>query len=436
MGNELASGTLVAGKFRVTRKLGEGAMGAVYAARHEELGVDVALKVLLPTVAKDPQFVARFLQEARAAARIEGEHIARVTDVGKLDDGVPFMVMDLLEGEDLAQLLERTGALEPGIAIAYMLQALTGLLETHETGIVHRDLKPSNLFVVHRAGRADKIKILDFGISKSGFDKAGNITTTGATMGSPAYMSPEQVRSSKNVDVRADIWSIGVITYELLTGTMPFAGESVGATFAAILETVPPPPHERQGRVPETLSAIVLRCLQRDPAARFQNASELIEAFTPFASKLSVSPAGSLTVAITGPKDGLAETVAAPETVTQHTWGDGKTAPNKRRFVWALLALGLVGVSLIAFVMARTNTAPVIATPVAPDSSSAAHAVEEVAPPIVSTATPIVLTASATTKTEPHVPVVVTQHQATHEVPTSKPAPSASTDTSRLFLRH
>lgn len=278
-------GDLVAGKFVVERLIGQGGMGAVFAARHRELESVVAIKVMLADTT-NVEATARFKNEGRAAAKIRSEHVVRVEDVGE-EKGYAYMILELLDGEDLAQVLERKRKLPAPEVIGYMMQALEGVRLAHEKGIIHRDLKPSNLFLARRDDGSSVVKVLDFGISKSSSTLAqapGALTSTKAMLGSPLYMSPEQLRSSKSVDVRADIWALGVIMYELLTGTLPFMGDSLGELFAAILETEPTPVRVRAPDVPPELEAIVMRCLQRRLENRFSSVVELTGALMPFAA--------------------------------------------------------------------------------------------------------------------------------------------------------
>ncbi len=282
-------GDTIAGKYVLDRLLGQGGMGAVFAARHLKLSKQVAIKIMLAD-ASNPEAATRFINEGRAAANIQNEHVVRVDDVGD-EMGYAYMVLELLDGEDLAQLLERDPAhrLPPHVAVGYVLQALKGVMEAHAIGIVHRDLKPSNLFLARRKDGSVVVKVLDFGISKAQGSSAlaaspSALTSTKAMLGSPLYMSPEQLRSSKSVDHRADIWAIGIILYELITGTLPFMGDTLGELFAAILETDPMPLRQRVEGVHPQLDEIVLRCLARRPDSRFQDASELVAALTPFAT--------------------------------------------------------------------------------------------------------------------------------------------------------
>lgn len=290
-------GDVVAGKFVIERLIGQGGMGAVFAARHRELDSVVAVKVMLADTT-NVEATARFKNEGRAAAKIRSQHVVRVEDVGE-EKGYAYMILELLEGEDLAQILEKRKRLTPNEVTHYLLEALEGVRLAHEKGIIHRDLKPSNLFLARRDDGTSVVKVLDFGISKTASSlsqAAGNLTSTKAMLGSPLYMSPEQLRSSKSVDVRADIWALGVIMYELLTGSLPFMGESLGELFAAILENDPAPPSSRAPEVPADLDAIVMRCLQRRPEHRFQSVGELtaaVASLAGFNAQTGLGPMGT-----------------------------------------------------------------------------------------------------------------------------------------------
>ena len=274
-------GDLLAGKYRVERMIGRGGMGVVYCAEYEMLAQRVAIKLLLAEIVGIPEAVQRFHNEARAAAQIQSEHVARVMELGTLDTGVPFMVMEYLEGDDLGQLLEKRGPLPAIEAVDHALQALEAIALAHARGIVHRDLKPANLFLARRTDGSTIVKVLDFGISKATnplSPGSGGMTSTKAMLGSPYYMSPEQLRSSKSVRAQTDIWSMGVILHELLTGSVPFRGENMGELFAAILEQPPAPVRTRRPDVDPDLEQIILRCLERNPAQRYASAAELSQA--------------------------------------------------------------------------------------------------------------------------------------------------------------
>ncbi len=280
-------GDVVAGKYRIEKLLGRGGMGAVYEAHHELLEQRVALKVMLADLTASPQAVARFLNEARAAARIEGEHVARVLDLGQLESGAPYIALELLAGWDLSRILATRGHLPQTEAVGYVLEALVGLAQAHALGIVHRDLKPANIFVAQRRDGTQIVKVLDFGISKvtnalTGLSPNAH-TATSSIMGTPNYVAPEQLQSAKHVDTRADIWSMGVILYELLSGHTPFQAETVAQLLVAILQQVPTPLRVVQPEAPPLLEQAVMRCLSQDPAARYQNVLEMAEAIAPYA---------------------------------------------------------------------------------------------------------------------------------------------------------
>jgi serine/threonine-protein kinase len=279
------TGDVIAGKYQIEKIVGEGGMGVVFAAHHLMLDQRVAVKVLLVDAARGEEVVERFVREAQAAARVKSDHVVRVMDAGSLDNGLPFLVMEHLEGCDLAELLSLDGPLELADVCDYTLQVLAALGQAHAAGIVHRDLKPANIFLRARDVGPNLVKILDFGISKQESERARWKQLTGqACLGTPAYMSPEQLRSSKSVDSRADLWSLGVVMYELLTGELPFDGESPGEIFAAILEKTPTPLAVRRADVPAALGLVITRALQRDRDARFADAAEFARAVAPFGS--------------------------------------------------------------------------------------------------------------------------------------------------------
>jgi serine/threonine-protein kinase len=283
-------GQIVAGKYRVDRVIGEGGMGFVVEAMHTGLGDRVALKFLKPAALQQPDVVARFAQEARAAAKLKSEHVCRVIDVGEREDGSPFIVMEHLQGRDLASVIEDRSRLDIPEAVEYVIQACEGLAEAHARGIVHRDVKPENLFLVERDD-IRSIKILDFGISKSALSDQSPVSgvKTQNIMGSPCYMSPEQLRSTKTVDHRADIWSLGAVLFELLTGHTPYdhSNKSLTEIIALILEEPPRKLAQFRKDVPPELEAVILRCLMKDKDQRMQNAAELAIALLPFASRRS-----------------------------------------------------------------------------------------------------------------------------------------------------
>jgi serine/threonine protein kinase len=277
-------GSVVAGKYRIDGVIGQGGMGVVMSALDVSLGRQVAVKFLAPSKASREGAVPRFLREARAAASLQSEHVVRVFEVGTLPNESPYIVMELLRGSDLSAILASRRGLPIEEAVDYLLQACEALGEAHLRGIVHRDLKPQNLFVTQRPDGSPCLKILDFGISKAVDEAAPNLTATDTVMGTPLYMSPEQVRSLKNVDYRSDIWALGSILFELVCASPIFEAPSASALCAMIAMDPPIPLRARRPDAPAELEAIILRCLHKDPAGRFQDVAALADALVPFAS--------------------------------------------------------------------------------------------------------------------------------------------------------
>jgi len=279
------SGDILANKYRIEKLLGRGGMGKVYAAMHLQLGQRVAIKVLHRG---EPGAQARLIREARVCARLATEHVPRVYDLDRLPGGAPYLVMECLEGEDLTKVMAR-GPVAPADAVGYMLQACAAVAEAHAVGVVHRDLKPANLFLTASgAGSPPILKVLDFGISKAlaegGEADAATLTRAGVLMGSPVYMSPEQFRADGGVDERSDIWSLGVILYELLTGRAPFRAPTLPALAIAIATQAPSPLASPCGPLPRGLVRVVSRCLEKEPAARYASVPRLMKALAPFAA--------------------------------------------------------------------------------------------------------------------------------------------------------
>jgi serine/threonine protein kinase len=281
--NVLQPGDVLAGKYRVESVLGSGGMGTVFAALHLDLDEIRAVKLMHPMQLENPQAVERFLREARATARLRSEHIPRLYDVGRLETGAPYIVMEVLQGSDLRTLLKTRGMLPLQEAVMYILQACEAIAEAHAAGIIHRDLKPANLFLAKRPDGSPCIKVLDFGISKllePGRDGA-DMTKTLDVLGSIHYMAPEQLKSSRSVDGRADIWSIGIILYRLLTGRLPFHGDTPVAYIMALREPFHPPSAFRSD-LPGGLDAVVMRCLEKDPEQRVPTIKQLMADLAPF----------------------------------------------------------------------------------------------------------------------------------------------------------
>lgn len=280
----LQPGELIDGKYLVEELLGQGGMGAVVAAHHPGLDQRVAVKLMLPKALVIPNAAERFVREWHILSELRSYHIPRVLDVGR-HDGLPFIVMEYLHGIDMSELLDKCFHLRVSEATAFMIQACHAIYEAHAKGIIHRDLKPSNLFLTLEGDGTASLKVLDFGLSKLTGKNAGSKlqTTTVGTMGSPAYMSPEQAKSAKHVDERSDIWSLGAILYHLTTGELPFQAESSAETLALVLYENPAPMNELASWIPAELEAVVMRCLDKDPDRRYQNALELADALLPFA---------------------------------------------------------------------------------------------------------------------------------------------------------
>ncbi|HEY3805343.1 MAG TPA: serine/threonine-protein kinase [Kofleriaceae bacterium] len=289
-----AVGTVLAGKYRVERELGRGGMGVVMAARHVSLGKLVALKLMRPDLALDPMATQRFVREARAASLLRSEHIARVIDLDTLDDGAPYIAMEYLEGEDLGRLLARHGRVTARDAATYVVQVCDAIAEAHAAGIVHRDLKPANLFVTRRGDGSVCVKVLDFGVSKiiAGGPFADDLASTDTTalVGSPHYMAPEQLISAKAVDPRTDVWALGCILFQLVSGSLPFGASALASLLASILRDDAPRLDELAPDLPAGFAAVVARCLEKDAARRYQSVGELVGALARFVGEWPAEP--------------------------------------------------------------------------------------------------------------------------------------------------
>ncbi|HYQ00776.1 MAG TPA: protein kinase [Polyangiaceae bacterium] len=284
-GTQLVPGCVVGNKYRIDGCLGEGGMGVVLSATHLELDAPVAIKIVREEYAGSEDIVERVLFEARAVARMRSNHVVRVLDVARLDSGCPYIVMEQLQGEDLGHALWERGPLSVPQAIDYLLQACDGLAEAHGLGIVHRDLKPGNLFLA-TTPEGVVLKVLDFGISKE-IDSPlrsvariprTSLTSAGDPVGSPFYMAPEQMRASPDVDSRADIWSLGAILFELLTGQCPFEGETITEVCGKVMVEAPPSLSAYSSCAATELDSVIARCLEKDPNLRYQSVGELSHA--------------------------------------------------------------------------------------------------------------------------------------------------------------
>jgi serine/threonine-protein kinase len=305
-------GEVLAGKYEVIRVIGAGGMGVVVEARHVQLEQRVALKFLLAEACQNEDAVGRFLREGRAAVQIKSEHVARVSDVGTLDSGSPYIVMEYLKGEDLSEVLAKRGTLTVREAVEYVLQACEAIAEAHALGIIHRDLKPANLFLTHRADGSPLIKVLDFGISKIANDpRQISLTASTGAVGSPQYMSPEQMRSAKHVDHRTDIWALGAILFELLAGRPVFEAESLIGLCTLVATKEAPRLRDCREGVPEGLEAVVSRCLRKKPEERYQDLGALAVDLMPYGGRVARTSAQRIVTVL---KDaGFADTVGIPE---------------------------------------------------------------------------------------------------------------------------
>lgn len=280
----VVTGDVIDGKYRIDKPLAYGGMGVVCAATHVELETPVALKLVRAELASNPDATRRFLNEAKAAACLKGEHVARVIDFGTLPSGAPYMVMEYLHGCDLWSAIANQGPLPIVMAVDYVLQACEALAEAHALRIVHRDIKPENLFLAQMPDGSSSIKVLDFGISKLPRADDRKLTNPNNGLGSPYYMSPEQMCAPSDVDPRSDIWSVGCVLYVLLAGQLPFYHESVAGVCAKVLSETPIPLRSLRPEVPDEIEAIIARCLEKERNGRYEDVAELVRALAPFAS--------------------------------------------------------------------------------------------------------------------------------------------------------
>jgi serine/threonine-protein kinase len=376
-------GEVIRGKYRVDRVIGEGGMGVVVAATHLNLDRTVAIKLLNAKSSDSDEAIERFTREARAAAKIKSEHVGRVLDVDQLPSGAPFIVMEFLEGHDLAGELRDGKKLPYAEAVRVVLQACEAIAEAHAGGIVHRDLKPANLFLAKGSSGATTVKVLDFGISKitrrePGADITANKALTNPTsmLGSPLYMSPEQMKASTEVDARTDIWSLGVILYEALSGRSPFDAKTIPMICAAVLSQEPAPLDVPE--VPPGLERVVRRCLEKDAAKRYRDVAHFVRALTSFAPEQA-----ALTLErITKLRDDQGLPVASPASLppppskegslTITSWGE-KPAKEPLRKWWPIWAAGAMVVAIGGGVLWRlTREEPVAVVPPTVETPAAA----------------------------------------------------------------
>ena len=366
----VAIGDVLAGKYRVDSVLGVGGMGVVVAATHVQLEQKVALKFLLPGALQSKEAVERFLREAKAAVRLKSEHVAKVTDVGTLESGAPYMVMEFLQGADLSRIVQET-PLAIDEAVSFILQACEPIAEAHSIGIVHRDIKPQNLFVTRRVDGRPLIKVLDFGISKSIDTQTGlSLTRTSSIMGSPLYMSPEQMRSTKSVDQRTDIWALGVVLYELITGRVPWEAEAVPELCLKVVQDEPDPPKSLKPTLSEGLQAVILKCLRKDPKERFQNVAELAAAIEPYAQSESRGSAERTALTLQVPSRPPMVSISAADASSRNpkvgtggtAWGATQALPGEKSrrniAIGVAAAVLLLGGGGIAIAKAFSSSSP------------------------------------------------------------------------------
>jgi serine/threonine-protein kinase len=354
-------GEVLSGKYELVRALGMGGMGVVFEAKHLRLQQRVAIKLLKPELLSIADSVTRFEREGRAAARMTSTNAARIFDVDVTPSGIPYMVIEFLEGHDLSRELKERGSLPAAEAVDIVLQACSAMAEAHSLGIVHRDLKPANLFLCAK-GSGRTVKILDFGVSKILADEMPQTTTPSLTLGTPQYMSPEQILASKDVDLQSDIWSLGVILYKLLSGHLPFEPDSATAFVVAVV-TTDPLPLDRCAAVPPGLAAAVMKALEKSRDARWRSVDELARAIQPFGSgRIGFTPASipppsgaqlPAAVDVDVPVDVDVKTLtdsgpfsSSKELPTQGNWTQNPLIPSRRRR-WIGLAIGAAAIGLV-----------------------------------------------------------------------------------------
>jgi serine/threonine-protein kinase len=444
---------MVTSNVRLLRPLGEGGMGAVWVAEHLSLRTQVVVKFMVRDLAQSAEALARFSREAAAASQVKSPHVVQMFDHGVLDGGEPYIVMELLEGRDLEQQLRASGRLAPGQVAAIVAQLARALTKAHERGIVHRDIKPSNVFLCDAGGGELFVKLLDFGIAKGPeVGIIGSTTRTGSFIGSPFYMSPEQVVGAKAIDFRTDLWSLGVVAFEALTGEKPFYAETVGGLALKIHRDPIPVPSKALPSLPPAVDAWFLRACARESEARYASAREMADALA-----LSVHDGGSPGLRVDSVPNPalLALDATHPASPVASTFGSGIDArsetgagvglvaserlPGASRGRWLVLA-GIAALAVATgFVVPRVMTASRVVTPAvsaapaspAPEvAGGAASALSPAPPPAVSAApapepvpTPFPTMASSPA---PRPVVAVTHPHPSTAASSAPPLPSSS----------
>ena len=434
-------GDIIAGKYRVVRELGRGGVGVVVEVEHQKLRQRLAIKLLDPFFVRDSDIVDRFEREARAMAALKSPYVTAVSDVDVLEDGTPYMVMELLEGHDMSAELRKRQVLPPLEAIDFVVQACEGLATVHAHGIVHRDLKPSNLFLVPTA-TGHTVKVMDFGISKF---EGNEVTRTGSSLGTPAYMSPEQVRSPRDVDVRTDIWSLGVLLFRALSGALPFEGEGITGMSVAIVNEEAKRLDALRPELPYELVHLVHRCLEKDREARFATATELRDALTAVRRTMQVRSQAPTIPFVDLPVESGAEvldsfirnaprapTAATPSSASPTAAPAMAPDPAKSKkglvvglvvFLAALAALGAVGVMLVRVRAPEVTISPASSAEPTPPTSAPAM---EPAPPATAEAPKAVEPAPSPVPSASVVPAAPVDAPAAAGPVKARPAPPAA----------
>ncbi|MEZ4294040.1 MAG: serine/threonine-protein kinase [Polyangiaceae bacterium] len=405
------SGDLIGGKYRLEKPLAKGGMGSVWLARHTELDAPVAVKFMAIELAGTAAAVARFKREAKAAAQLRSPHVVHIHDYG-VEEGTPFMVMELLDGEDLAGELARVRRLSVERIAGIVTQVAKALSLAHAAGIVHRDLKPSNLFLA-RSGEDEIVKVLDFGVAKETMPTlVVDRTTSGVLIGSPQYMSPEQARGEP-VDLRSDLWSLGVVVYEALTGSPPFESQHLGALLAKIHEASPLPPRALVASLPAGVDDFMRRALARQPEDRFASAKAMADALSALASAGEVrrEPApgpgvGARSVVVVDPRAPVgrnADTLPAegPNPVSTTMHGDARAkapAPGKKRaIVSAGIAVAAAVIALAVWLGVQPGSGDITAASDETGANAAGATLPHDGAPSVEPAGPVTTSAAAST---------------------------------------